>query len=177
VNRRVIIFGVIVLLLVMFSLSARTAAMTISSTEFNDGAPIPPRFTCSGSDQSPPLSWNGAPGGTRSYVLLVEDPDAPSGTFVHWVVFNIPATENGMPEGTPTNPRLTNGAIQGTNGFNVNGYKGPCPPPGGPHHYHFKLYALDAMLDLTAAADERMVQSNMSPHVKATAELVGTFSR
>ncbi len=154
-----------------------TAAMTLSSPAFSAGAPIPAQFTCSGADSSPALNWTGAPADTSSFALIVEDPDAPSGTFIHWVLFNLPGNKIALPADLPKADSLPGGGSQGTNSFGSVGYRGPCPPPGPPHHYHFILFALDSPLDANSSYDASALRSAMTGHVKATAELVGTFGR
>jgi len=149
----------------------------LTSPAFNPGAPIPTDFSCTAGDHSPALSWSGAPAGTKSFALIVEDPDAPMGTFVHWVVFNIPGAASGMPSDAPKTPELPGGAGQGRNGMGAVGYKGPCPPPGKTHHYHFELFALDTTLDMPSAAEAASLRAAMQNHVKGSAELVGTFKR
>lgn len=152
--------------------------LTLTSTAFGDGDAIPTRFSCDGTDVSPPFSWSGAPPGTKSFALLCEDPDAPVGTWHHWAVFDIPPTATGLDEGMPRDPRV--GPVrQAINDFRKTGYGGPCPPPGhGVHHYRFRLLALDVeSLDL----DERAACSDVAeaalPHVLISAEIVGTYSR
>jgi len=149
------------------------SSMTVTSQAFGQGAAIPARYTCSGADVSPPLSWSGAPDGTKSLALTVIDPDAPGKPFVHWVVFNVPATATDLGEGA----RPPEGSTEGRNDFGSNGYRGPCPPPGSPHHYHFKLYALDTELTLRSGASESSFQDAIKGHVLASGELVGTFKR
>ena len=149
----------------------------LTSPAFNPGAPIPPDFSCDAGDHSPALAWSGAPAGTKSYVLIVEDPDAPMGTFVHWVVFNLPADASGMAADAPKTAELADGARQGNNGMGAVGYKGPCPPPGKTHHYHFELFALDTTLDTPSAGDAASLRAAMQNHVKASTGLVGTFER
>jgi len=151
--------------------------LTLTSTAFADGDPIPQRHTCDGADVSPPLSWSGAPADTESFVLIVDDPDAPVGTWVHWVLFTIPANQRGLGEDLPAAERLEDGSIHGTNGWGNLGYGGPCPPPGSTHEYAFKLYALETTLDLEPGAKKRAVTSAMDGHVLGRAELNGTYSR
>lgn len=148
-------------------------SITLTSKAFSDGGPIPNQFTCSGADLSPPLGWSGAPSGTKSLALTVIDPDAPTKHFVHWVLFNLPPGTTELPEGGPPPP----GSVQGRNDFGSSGYRGPCPPPGGPHHYHFKVYALDTVLSLPAGASEPSFESAGQGHVLASGELIGTFQR
>jgi Raf kinase inhibitor-like YbhB/YbcL family protein len=153
------------------------AAMTlaITSTAFAQGKPIPAAYTCDGKSISPPLAWSGTPAGTRSLVLIMDDPDAPMGTFVHWVIYNIPAEAMGLPEGVSQDAALADGSAQGQNSARRTGYTGPCPP-GGTHRYFFKLYALDTTLSLSAANKESLLQA-MQGHILAQGELMGTYSR
>ncbi|MCS7132625.1 MAG: YbhB/YbcL family Raf kinase inhibitor-like protein [Aigarchaeota archaeon] len=150
---------------------------SLTSSAFRDEEEIPDKYTCEGADISPPLRWEGYPKETISFVLIVEDPDAPSGTFMHWVIYNIPADVNELDEGVPKVERLPFGALQGVNDFNEVGYSGPCPPPGKPHRYVFKMYALDTMLDLEPGASEDDVFKAMSGHILAEATLTGIYSR
>jgi Raf kinase inhibitor-like YbhB/YbcL family protein len=151
--------------------------LSIMSPEFAAGGPIPAAFTCSGVGKSPVLRWNGVPERTRSLALIVRDPDAPMGSFVHWVIYNVPASAAGLPQGVPPAPTLDDGAIQGVNGAGKIGYFGPCPPPGPAHHYHFRLYALDQELKLAAGADAATVERMIEGHVLGAGEVVGTFAR
>jgi Raf kinase inhibitor-like YbhB/YbcL family protein len=154
-------------------------SFTLSSPSFTNGAAIPAQHTCDGADRSPNLTWTGIPAGTRSLALLVDDPDAPAGTWVHWVLFNLPAGTNGLPENvsrTETLPEL-GGAIQGRNDSRTTGYAGPCPPPGKPHRYYFKLYALDGELSLRSGATKADVERGMEGHVLGNAQLMGTYGR
>lgn len=150
-------------------------SFTLTSTAFSQGGEIPARYTCKGQDLSPPLSWSDVPEGTKSLVLICDDPDAPRGTFVHWVVYNIPPSASRLPEGIPAEPSLEDGTLQGINHFGKIGYGGPCPPPGPAHRYFFKLYALDTTLELPPGATKEQVLKAMEGHILAKAELVGTF--
>ena len=153
-------------------------AFTLASAAFREGAAIPAKYTCDGVDVSPPLGWSGAPVGTRSFALIADDPDAPAGTWVHWVLYNLPADVSELPENIAKVESLDlGGARQGRNDFRRPGYGGPCPPPGPPHRYFFKLYALDAPLKLKAGAQKRDVEAAMEGHVLATAQLMGTYGR
>ncbi len=153
-------------------------ALELKSSAFQNGQDIPDDFTCKGADISPQLAWIGAPEKTKSFVLIMDDPDAPVGTWVHWVVYDIPATETGLEEGIPADPLLTSGAKQGVSSFRKVGYGGPCPPPGPKHRYFFKLYALDMVLDLPAGkASKNVTEKAMEGHVLEKAELVGTYGR
>ncbi len=154
-------------------------ALVLTSPAFRDGAAIPPQHTCDGRDVSPALVWGGAPPGTATFALIADDPDAPGGTWVHWVIYNIPAHVTALPEGLETTqqPRAPAGALQGRNDFRRTGYGGPCPPPGRPHRYFFKLYALDATLPLRAGASKADVEQAMKGHVIAQAQMMGTYAR
>jgi Raf kinase inhibitor-like YbhB/YbcL family protein len=149
------------------------STITVTSSTFAAGAAMPTRYTCSGDDVSPPLSWSGTPSGARSLALTVIDPDAPGRPFTHWVVFNMAPATKQLPEGGP----LPAGSVEGRNDFGSMGYRGPCPPPGSPHHYHVKVYGLDATLALRAGASEQALEDAMKGHVVASGELVGTFKR
>ena len=151
-------------------------ALTITSPAFSEGEMIPRQYTCDGPDVSPELSWSGVPKGTKSLVLICDDPDAPMGTWVHWVLFNIPPGETGLPAQVPPEPTLSNGARHGTNDFRRLGYGGPCPP-GGTHRYFFKLYALDTELDLESGATKAQVEEAMQGHIWAEGQLMGTYKR
>ncbi|HEY7508766.1 MAG TPA: YbhB/YbcL family Raf kinase inhibitor-like protein [Vicinamibacteria bacterium] len=154
--------------------------LRLSSSAFADHGEIPARFTCEGQDVSPPLAWSGAPGQTKGFVLIVDDPDAPDPraprtTWVHWVLYNLPPTASGLPEAVPPG-ELPAGTLQGVNDWKRTGYGGPCPPVGR-HRYFHKLYALDVMLpDLHEPSKARLEQA-MSGHVIAQAQLVGTYER
>jgi Raf kinase inhibitor-like YbhB/YbcL family protein len=153
-------------------------AMKITSSAFSDGKTIPRDYTCEGADRSPPLAWTGVPSTAKSLVLLCDDPDAPGGTWHHWAVFDIPATDKGLAENLAKSERV--GAIrQGLNDFRKVGYGGPCPPPGhGPHHYRFRLLALSVdRLDLPARPGCRYVERAAAPHRVAEAVLVGIYER
>jgi Raf kinase inhibitor-like YbhB/YbcL family protein len=151
--------------------------LSIHSPDFAANERIPVTYTCSGDNKSPELAWSGVPASTKTLALVVRDPDAPMGSYVHWVVFNLPASVSGLPAAVPTTPTIVGGGEQGFNGRGVSGYQGPCPPPGRVHHYHFKLYALDTSLNLPASATAVQVEQAVTGHVIASGELVGTFSR
>lgn len=149
----------------------------LESTAFKEGAFIPTRFSCQGENVSPPLAWTGPPSGARSFALIVEDPDAPAGTWTHWVAYNLPAQSRAMTANMPKQGELANGGLQGTSSFGSVGYGGPCPPPGKAHRYFFRLYALDTLLDLKAGATRSEVQAAMKSHVVGEAQLMGRFKR
>jgi len=156
------------------------AAFTLTSATFENGTRIPAVHTCAGTDLSPSLKWTGAPATTRSFVLLVVDPDAPGGEFVHWVVYDLPAAWRALPSGVGPILRIggQGGGRQGVNGFSRIGYGGPCPPPGRVHHYVFTLYALDvAQLPAPYGATGGLVKRALQGHILATAVLTGLFSR
>jgi Raf kinase inhibitor-like YbhB/YbcL family protein len=152
-------------------------AFALRSPAFQAGATIPRQHTCDGADQSPGLTWAGAPVGTKSLALIVEDPDAPTGTFIHWVLFNLPPEPADLPPGVSHQTVLDNGARQGRNDFRRVGYGGPCPPRGPAHRYFFRLYALDASLDVTPGATASEVRSATQGHTLGQAELMGTYGR
>ena len=151
--------------------------LTITSPAFKHGEVIPTQHTRDGDNLSPPLEWRDAPPETKSFVLIVEDPDAPSGTFRHWAMYNIPAGETGLPEGASA--QGLRGAGEGVNGFRNARYEGPQPPKGhGPHHYHFRLAALDAQrLDMPASAKAEDIWAKAQPHIIAEAEMIGVYER
>ena len=153
-------------------------ALQISIDAFRNTERIPVVYTCEGENVSPAISWSGAPESTRSFALIMDDPDAPSGTFTHWVVWNIPADSAALERAAPTDSALASGAIQGVNSARRAGYTGPCPPIGhGRHRYYFRLYALDTLLDLDGGAPVDSVRSAMRGHVLGEAEYMGTYSR
>ncbi len=151
-------------------------AFELTSSAFAHGESIPMRYSCDGEDISPPLTWGDPPAGTQSFALIMDDPDAPMGTWVHWVVYNLPAATRGLPENVPTDAQLPDGSLQGTNSWGRIGYGGPCPP-SGTHRYFFKLYALDTTINLPAGAEKKALLQAMQGHVLAEAELMGTFQR
>jgi Raf kinase inhibitor-like YbhB/YbcL family protein len=151
--------------------------MKIESSVFADRSAIPKQHTCQGENSSPDLKWSAPPEGTKSLALIVDDPDAPAGTWVHWVLWNLPPTLRGLPEGIATNESLPDGTRQGVNDFKRIGYGGPCPPPGKAHRYFFKLYALDSSLELQASSTKAQLERAMQKHILEQAELVGTYQR
>lgn len=151
--------------------------MQLTSSAFQAGGAIPVKYTGDGDDLSPPLAWHSPPEGTQSLALICDDPDAPRGTWVHWVLFDLPGGTVGLPEGIPTLGSLSHGGVQGKNDFGNLGYGGPAPPRGKPHRYFFRLYALDAVLGLAPGASRKEVDQAMHGHVLASSELMGTYSR
>ena len=150
--------------------------MKLTSTAFGEGGMIPAQYTCNGPDISPPLNWEDVPEQTKSLALIADDPDAPVGTWVHWVLYNLPADTHELQEDLPKTKVLPNGAMQGTNDFRKIGYGGPCPP-GGTHRYFFKLYALDELVDLNPGARKKDLLDAMKGHILAECQLMGKFSR
>ena len=156
---------------------AKVSSFQLQATAFKPGGDLPRKFTCEGADASPALDWSEPPAGTQGFALIVDDPDAPGGTWVHWVVYDLPSNTGQLPEGVPQADGLPGGGRQGVNDFGKSGYAGPCPPPGKSHRYFFKLYALDKKLDLGAGATKKAVEQAMKGHVLARAELVGRYGR
>lgn len=151
--------------------------MNLSSMTIRQGENIPQQHTCDGPDRSPPLEWMGVPDRVTTFALICEDPDAPSGTFDHWVIFNLPGEMRQLQAGIAPVDTLPNGARQGKNGFGTNGYRGPCPPRGAPHRYTFRLYALDTRLDVPPGATKAEVLAAMQGHIMGQAELMGRYAR
>ncbi len=148
-------------------------AIAVSSTAFKEGSKIPVKHTCDGQNVSPAIDWGEPPPGTKSFALIVDDPDAPGGTFTHWVLFNIPGQARRLEENT----KSREGAVQGKSGFGTPGYGGPCPPKGPAHHYRFNLYALDKVLDLKTGASKQQVLDAMKGHVLEQGLLTATYQR
>jgi Raf kinase inhibitor-like YbhB/YbcL family protein len=159
------------------STETRAMAITLTSTAFLEGQSIPKAYTGDGKDASPPLRWTAPPEGTRSFALICEDPDAPGGTWVHWVLFDLPADTRELGESVSPKGELPSGAKQGTSDFGKLGYGGPAPPPGKPHRYFFKLRALDRLLDLRAGATRVDLLAAMKGHVLAEGQLMGRYGR
>jgi len=150
--------------------------ISVTSNAFKNGGMIPAKYTCDGDEVSPPLSWSGVPSGAMSVALISDDPDAPNGDWVHWVMFNIPPDEDGLPEAVPAEARLANGAAQGIGTGGETGYASPCPP-SGTHRYYFKVYALDRMLDLGPGVTKAGLLKAMEGHILAKGELMGRYKR
>jgi Raf kinase inhibitor-like YbhB/YbcL family protein len=151
--------------------------ITLSSSAFQAGGLIPRQYTCDGGNVSPPLAWKNAPALTRSLALIADDPDAPGGTWVHWVIYDLPAAANELREGMAKSATLASGAHQGLNDFGRIGYGGPCPPSGPSHRYFFKLYALDAETGLEPEANKTQLLDTIRGHVLGQAELMGRYGR
>ena len=158
-------------------MGGKTMALNLKSAAFTAGGPIPKKFTCDGPDVSPALTWTDPPAGTQSLSLIMDDPDAPVGTWVHWVLYDLPASARTLPEGVPKDNELPSGARQGRNDFRKIGYGGPCPPPGPAHRYFFKLYALDAKTNLKPGATKAELEKALQGHILAQAELIGRYQR
>ena len=148
----------------------------ITSSAFEEGGLIPPKYTCDGVDISPPLQWDAVPEGTKSIALISDDPDAPMGTWVHWVLFNLPPETKELPENIHPDENLPSGAVQGITDFRRIGYGGPCPP-SGTHRYFFKIYALDTVLDLPPRAGKSDLVNAMERHILAKGQLIGKYKR
>ena len=152
-------------------------AIHLACSAFAEGAPIPAKYTCDGPNLSPPLTWRDVPANTRSFALICDDPDAPAGVWVHWVLYNLPPATLELAEGLPTTESIPGGGKQGVNDFRRLGYGGPCPPRGNPHRYFFKLYALDVELSLPSRATKQDVVRGMQGHILAEGQLMGTYRR
>jgi Raf kinase inhibitor-like YbhB/YbcL family protein len=150
--------------------------MKLASSAFEAGGMIPKKYTCDGQDISPPLNWSDMPSGAKSLALIADDPDAPAGTWVHWVAWNIPVTARGFEENVPKRDQLADGSKQGTSDFRRVGYGGPCPP-SGTHRYFFKLYALDTSFNLPGSTTKKDLEKAMHNHILQQTELMGKYSR
>ena len=157
--------------------SGKLVPLVLAASAFADAGPIPSRYSCDGEDISPDLSWDGVPPGTETLVVIMDDPDAPRGTWDHWVVFNIPADVRGLEEAQPDKPQLPNGGVHGKNSWGKAKYGGPCPPRGPAHNYRFFLYAVDITLELPAGASKKDVLAAIDGHIVGESLLTGTFGR
>jgi len=151
-------------------------SIKLTSTAFKEGEPVPRQYTCDGVNVSPPLEWSGVPKSAKTIAFIADDPDAPAGTWVHWVLYNLPSDNIGMVENLPATENLKAGGFQGKNDFGKIGYGGPCPP-SGTHRYFFKIYALDSELPLKAGATKAEVEKAMEGHVVAQGQLMGTYKK
>jgi hypothetical protein len=151
--------------------------LQLTTTAFAEGQPIPRRHSYNDQDISPVLQWSGVPPAAQSLALICDDPDAPMGTWVHWVIYNLPATATVLDEGVPKTPVLPDGSKQGVNDYKGTGYGGPCPPPGKPHRYFFKLYALDHRPDLKPGLTKAELVKAMTGHILAEGQLMGTYQQ
>ena len=152
-------------------------AMQVNSKMISPGGEFPKRETCDGQNTSPQLGWSGAPPATKSFALILDDPDAPGGTFTHWVVWNLPAGTHELPENLPKTAELAEGARQGRNDFGKVGYGGPCPPPGKPHRYFFRVFALDNAPAIKPGAGRGELERALQGHILAHGELMGRYGR
>ncbi|MHB8107315.1 MAG: YbhB/YbcL family Raf kinase inhibitor-like protein [Candidatus Cryosericum sp.] len=151
--------------------------ITLTTTAFAPGKPIPVRYTAQGEDVSPDLSWKNKPNGVASFALICDDPDAPAGTWVHWTIWNIPGTSTELPLGVPVNTSLPDGSVQGVTSGGTSGYHGPMPPRGNAHRYFFRIYALDTVLSLPASANRAQLDAAMKGHVLSQGQVMGTYQR
>jgi Raf kinase inhibitor-like YbhB/YbcL family protein len=152
-------------------------AFTLTSPTVGQGQTIPKKYTCDGPDASIPLAWSDPPAGTQNLALIADDPDAPAGTWVHWVLYDLPAQCRALPEGVPHDNTLPDGSKQGKNDFGRLGYGGPCPPPGRPHRYVFTLYAADRKLDLAPGATKAQVLKALKGHTLGQAQWMAQYGR
>ena len=157
--------------------NAAPKGMTLTSPGFIEGQTLRRTYTADGADVSPALRWSQAPPGTKSFAIIFRDVDAPGGTFIHWLIYNIPGTASGAPEAVPRRERLDDGSVQGTNDFQAIGYNGPRPPPGRPHNYHLELYALDTLLPAESGINAARLMDLMKGHILVTARLMGSYRR
>jgi len=151
------------------------AKLQLTSTSFEADSAIPAKYSCDGTDVSPALAWTEPPAGTQSFVLIVDDPDAPTKTVIHWLLYDLPAGTRALPEGVPIKAKLPDGSRQGKNDHGKVGYSGPCPPQGAAHHYFFKLYALDYHTGLKPKAAVADVEKAIKGHILGQSELIGRF--
>lgn len=181
-NYAVVILSVLVVISTAvgsFAKGDKNMSFSIASSAFKQGMPIPKEYSCEGKNTSPDLSWNGAPASTKSFVLICDDPDAPHGTWTHWIVYDIPSATTSFARDMKKGAELEHGIKQGSQSSGVVGYQGPCPPPGhGTHHYHFTLYAMDCpTLGIAGGADRKHVEEAMGKHIIAQTECMGTYER
>jgi Raf kinase inhibitor-like YbhB/YbcL family protein len=178
INKKYYILFVLLFLIYGFTAKVegdKKMAITVTSPAFKEGQMIPAKYTCDGQGISPPLNWQ-QPKDVKSFALISDDPDAPAGIWVHWVMWNIPAESNGLPESVPTTKELPDGSKQGVTSSHTHGYHGPCPP-SGTHRYYFKVYALDQMLDLPITSTKQNLLDAMKGHILAEGQLMGKYKR
>ena len=156
---------------------ANGMGMMITSSAFTDSASIPSKYTCDGQDVSPPLAWSGVPDNARTLALIMDDPDAPNGTWTHWVIWNIPNTASSLPEGVSKTASVSGGGMQGQNSWPKTGYGGPCPPPGKAHRYNFTLFALDTTLSIPDKSNAAALRAAMNGHILAQAKTIGMYAK
>jgi Raf kinase inhibitor-like YbhB/YbcL family protein len=152
-----------------------TDSLRLTSSSFEADAAIPAKYTCDGEDVAPALSWTDPPAATKGFALVMDDPDAPNKTVVHWVIYDMPASTRKLPEAVPKEAKLPDGSLQGQNTHGKTGYSGPCPPPGVVHHYFFKLYALDKSTGLKPGATKGQLEAAIKGRILAKAQLIGRF--
>jgi len=155
----------------------RVEILTVTSKTVTDGKPVPTNHTGDGKDASPALSWSKVPATAKSIAITCEDPDAPGGTWFHWILFNLPPGTTSLKEGLEKKPTLPDGSGQGTNDFGKVGYNGPAPPKGAEHHYHYKIFALDNKLNLKPGCDKKQFYEALSGHVVGRGKLTGLYKR
>jgi Raf kinase inhibitor-like YbhB/YbcL family protein len=172
----IIVFSTLDLICPPFARGGENIVSELISPAFNNGGMIPRKYTCDGADASPPLAWDLAPEGTKSFAIICDDPDAPMGTWVHWIYYNIPPGTKSLPENIAREEHPDTGGDQRANDFNKIGYEGPCPP-GGTHRYYFKLYALDSMLNLAPGATKKQFLKEIENHIIGQAQLMGIYKR
>lgn len=177
--KNIIVFGFLAAIFSVLILSAdqEGASFRLSSSSFVDGESIPSKYACKGENISPSLEWKDAPINTKSFVLICVDPDAPSGNFIHWIIYNIPSKNNHISEGVSRAKTLNDGSLQGVNDFGKIGYDGPCPPPGAEHHYAFILYALDSRLNILPGKSASELNEAMNAHILAKTKLTSVYKR
>jgi Raf kinase inhibitor-like YbhB/YbcL family protein len=175
--RRAMLGAAAGLLFAVTAVNCRGAKLELKSSSFQNGSSIPVQFTCDGADVSPRLNWNAPPAGTKALVLIVLDPDAPGGSYTHWLLYDLPARTRSLAAALPLQDQLGDGARQGRNDLGKTGYGGPCPPGHQQHHYLFTLFALDRRLNLAAGATRSQVEAAMRGHVLALSELTGVYRR
>jgi len=175
-NRLAVSFAFLMVVVIVFA-GGTVMGFELRSSAFAPSGTIPREHTCDGADLSPPLTWSGVPEGTSAFAIICDDPDAPGGTWVHWVVYDLPGGMTGLPEGVPPAETVQEGGFQGINDFGRFGYGGPCPPPGRPHRYFFRLYALDGKLGISSGARKKDVIRAMKNHILGQAELMGKYAR
>jgi Raf kinase inhibitor-like YbhB/YbcL family protein len=151
-------------------------AISVTSTAFTDSMTIPKQYTCEGKDMSPPVAWSGIPAGTKSEALILDDPDAPNGTWTHWIIWNIPPSVTSLDEGLAKTATVA-GMKQGQNSWPKTGYNGPCPPPGNAHRYYFTVFALDKILDLPDNSNRAALESAMQGHILSQGQLLGMYAK
>jgi Raf kinase inhibitor-like YbhB/YbcL family protein len=178
-NRTALALGLVIAMTVASShgQNGKPAPLSVTSPAFKEGEPIPSQYTCDGKDVSPPLHWDGAPPTTKAFAVICEDPDAPAGTWVHWMIYNIPASATTLPEGVKKGPASIDNGRQGVNDFGKIGYNGPCPPGGKAHRYFFKVYALDATAALPFLVKKPDFAKRIEGHIVAEGALMGTYQK